>query len=147
MAPIWRQERRSILSNLFDFEANDSDTELPQVLCASLAGVVERVNKLISVTPVKTRCMFVLYLYLYLYLYFQSKPGAPHPNATIIQSYFYRYNGEIGDVVVGRVVEVQQKRWKVDIQSRLDGVLLLSSGLSSSLSLSLLCLSGFLLLF
>merc|ERR1719447_1670451 len=63
-----------------------------EVLCASLAGVVERVNKLISVTPVKTR-----------------------------------YNGEIGDVVVGRVVEVQQKRWKVDIQSRLDGVLLLSS--------------------
>ena len=28
---------------------------LEQVLCASLAGVVERVNKLISVTPVKTR--------------------------------------------------------------------------------------------
>merc|ERR1719391_704106 len=62
------------------------------VLCASVAGVVERVNKLISVTPVKTR-----------------------------------YNGEIGDVVVGRVVEVQQKRWKVDIQSRLDGILLISS--------------------
>ena len=28
---------------------------IEQVLCASLAGVVERVNKLISVTPVKTR--------------------------------------------------------------------------------------------
>eukprot|EP00092_Neocalanus_flemingeri_P013462 GFUD01014518.1.p1 GENE.GFUD01014518.1~~GFUD01014518.1.p1 ORF type:complete len:293 (+),score=82.28 GFUD01014518.1:52-930(+) len=62
------------------------------VLFASVAGVVERVNKLISVTPLKTR-----------------------------------YNGEIGDVVVGRVVEVQQKRWKVDINSRLDSVLLLSS--------------------
>jgi len=62
------------------------------VLVASVAGVVERVNKLISVTPLKTR-----------------------------------YNGEIGDVVVGRIVEVQQKRWKVDINSRLDGVLLLSS--------------------
>ena len=62
------------------------------VLFASVAGVVERVNKLISVTPLKTR-----------------------------------YNGEIGDVVVGRVVEVQQKRWKVDIKSRLDSVLLLSS--------------------
>jgi len=62
------------------------------VLYASVAGVVERVNKLISVTPLKTR-----------------------------------YNGEIGDVVVGRVVEVQQKRWKVDIKSRLDSVLLLSS--------------------
>ncbi len=29
--------------------------------------------------------------------------------------------GEIGDVVVGRVTEVQQKRWKVDINCRLDG--------------------------
>jgi len=63
-----------------------------EVLCASVAGLVDRVNKLISVTPTKTR-----------------------------------YNGEIGDVVVGRVVGVQQKRWKVDINSRLDGVLLLSS--------------------
>jgi len=63
-----------------------------EVLFASVAGVVERVNKLISVTPVKTR-----------------------------------YNGEIGDVVVGRIVEVQQKRWKVEIMSRLDAVLMLSS--------------------
>ena len=62
------------------------------ILYASVAGLVERVNKLISVTPLKTR-----------------------------------YNGEIGDVVVGRVVEVQQKRWKVDINSRLDSALLLSS--------------------
>lgn len=62
------------------------------VLYASVAGVVERVNKLISVTPLKTR-----------------------------------YNGEIGDVVVGRVVEVQQRRWKVDTNSRLDSVLALSS--------------------
>ena len=39
----------------------------------------------------------------------------------------YRYVGEVGDVVVGRVVEVQQKRWKVDTFSRLESVLLLSS--------------------
>merc|ERR1712112_585891 len=62
------------------------------ILYASVAGLVERVNKLISVTPLKTR-----------------------------------YNGEIGDVVVGRIVEVQQKRWKVDTNSRLDSALLLSS--------------------
>ncbi|KAI8817119.1 uncharacterized protein EV422DRAFT_500363 [Fimicolochytrium jonesii] len=61
-------------------------------LVASLAGVVDRVNKLISVKPLRTR-----------------------------------YNGEIGDVVVGRITEVAQKRWKVDINSRQDGVLLLSS--------------------
>ncbi|ETN63659.1 exosome complex exonuclease RRP4 [Anopheles darlingi] len=38
-----------------------------------------------------------------------------------------RYVGEIGDVVVARVTEVQEKRWKVDTNSRLDSVLLLSS--------------------
>ncbi|VDD90039.1 unnamed protein product [Enterobius vermicularis] len=38
-----------------------------------------------------------------------------------------RYNGEIGDVVVGRIVEVQQKRWKVETNSRLYSTLMLSS--------------------
>ena len=38
-----------------------------------------------------------------------------------------RYVGEIGDVVVGRILEVAQRRWKVDTQSRLDSVLKLSS--------------------
>lgn len=61
-------------------------------LIASVAGVVERVNKLICVRPFKTR-----------------------------------YNGEVGDVVVGRITEVGQKRWKVETFSRLDSVLLLSS--------------------
>lgn len=61
-------------------------------LYASVAGVVERVNQLMSVRPLKSR-----------------------------------YYGEIGDVVIGRVTEVQQKRWKLDTNSRLDSVLLLSS--------------------
>ncbi len=38
-----------------------------------------------------------------------------------------KYSGEIGDVVVGRVVEVQKKRWRIDTNSRLDSVLLISS--------------------
>ena len=38
-----------------------------------------------------------------------------------------RYNGAIGDTIVGRITEVQQKRWKVDTNSQLDSVLLLSS--------------------
>ncbi|KAH8348359.1 hypothetical protein KR084_006706 [Drosophila pseudotakahashii] len=59
---------------------------------ASVAGVIEKVNKLISVRPLKSR-----------------------------------YVGEIGDVVVARVSEVQQKRWRVDTNSRLDSILLLSS--------------------
>ena len=61
-------------------------------LHASVAGVVEQVNKLVCVKPVKSR-----------------------------------YNGEIGDVVIGRITEVQQKRWKVETNSRLDSVLMLSS--------------------
>jgi len=38
-----------------------------------------------------------------------------------------KYTGEIGDVVVGRVTEIQKKRWKIDTNSRLDSVLLISS--------------------
>ncbi|EDO36519.1 predicted protein [Nematostella vectensis] len=40
---------------------------------------------------------------------------------------YMRYNGEIGDVVVGRITEVGQKRWKVETFSKLDSVLMLSS--------------------
>ncbi|XP_012275377.1 exosome complex component RRP4 [Orussus abietinus] len=61
-------------------------------LRASVAGILEKVNKLITIRPLKSR-----------------------------------YKGEIGDVVVGRITEVQQKRWKVDTNSKLDSVLLLSS--------------------
>ncbi|XP_033643034.1 exosome complex component RRP4-like [Asterias rubens] len=61
-------------------------------LHASVAGVVETVNKLICVKPLKTR-----------------------------------YNGEVGDVVVGRITEVAQKRWKVDTNSRLNSALMLSA--------------------
>ncbi|KAI4458774.1 pnas-3 related [Holotrichia oblita] len=61
-------------------------------LKASVAGVKEEINKLISIRPLKCR-----------------------------------YNGETGDVVIGRITEVQQKRWKVDTNSRLDSILLLSS--------------------
>uniref|UniRef100_A0A023FHB2 Putative exosomal 3'-5' exoribonuclease complex subunit rrp4 n=1 Tax=Amblyomma cajennense TaxID=34607 RepID=A0A023FHB2_AMBCJ len=61
-------------------------------LLSSVAGVIEKVNKLITVRPLKTR-----------------------------------YNGEIGDVVIGRIVEVQQRRWKVEMASRLNASLLLSS--------------------
>lgn len=53
---------------------------------------MEKVNKLISIKPLKSR-----------------------------------YVGEIGDVVVGRVLEVGQKRWKVETNSRLDSTLLISS--------------------
>lgn len=59
---------------------------------ASVAGILEKVNKLITIRPLKAR-----------------------------------YQGEIGDVIVGRITEVQQSRWKVDTNSKLDSVLLLSS--------------------
>jgi len=63
-------------------------------LYSCVCGVVERVNKLISVRPLRAR-----------------------------------YMGEVGDVVVGRIsdLKVGGKRWKVDIQGRLDATLLLSS--------------------
>jgi len=59
---------------------------------ASVAGTVERVNKLISVKPLRGR-----------------------------------FRPEQGDLVVGRIVEVGPRRWKVDCGARLDATLMLSS--------------------
>ncbi|KFM70498.1 Exosome complex component RRP4, partial [Stegodyphus mimosarum] len=61
-------------------------------ICATVAGTVERINKLYSVRPQRSR-----------------------------------YSGEVGDVVVGRIVEVQHKRWSVDVNARLNAILLLTS--------------------
>ena len=61
-------------------------------LVATVAGVVERVNKLVSVRPLRAR-----------------------------------YHGEVGDVVVCRIVEVGAKRWKADVNARQNAILLLSS--------------------
>ncbi|CAI4225986.1 unnamed protein product [Auanema sp. JU1783] len=44
-----------------------------------------------------------------------------------VKSIKSRYGGEVGDVVIGRVRDVQQKRWKLDTNSRLDSNLPLSS--------------------
>lgn len=38
-----------------------------------------------------------------------------------------RYKGDVGDVVIGRVVEVQQKRWKLEMGATQQAVLMLSS--------------------
>lgn len=61
-------------------------------LVASVAGVVEKVNQLISVRPLVSR-----------------------------------YIGEVGDIVVGRVTEVGNKRWKVDVNGQQDASLVLSA--------------------
>lgn len=61
-------------------------------LYANVAGLVQRVNRLISVQPISSR-----------------------------------YVGEVGDVVVGRIVEVGSKRWTVDVNARQHAILMLSS--------------------
>ncbi|KPM02911.1 exosome complex component RRP4-like protein [Sarcoptes scabiei] len=74
---------------------NDDDHMQPIIqkrLVSSLAGIVEPINRLISVRPLRTR-----------------------------------YVGSIGDVVIGRIIDVQQKRWKVETNSRLSSILQLSS--------------------
>lgn len=83
-----------------DFEADQDEDDSEELknnkvekkLISSLAGIVEPINRLISVRPLRTR-----------------------------------YNGAIGDVVVGRITEVQQKRWRVETNARLLSILQLSS--------------------
>ncbi|GAB2278023.1 exosome non-catalytic core subunit rrp4 [Dionaea muscipula] len=44
-----------------------------------------------------------------------------------VRSLRSRYKPETGDIIVGRVVEVAQKRWRIDINANQDAVLMLSS--------------------
>ncbi|KAF9795318.1 hypothetical protein SFRURICE_004690 [Spodoptera frugiperda] len=81
-----------VVTGMEDFMRGHGTYASDDCLKASVAGVMQKVNKLICVRPLKNR-----------------------------------YVGEIGDVVVGRVLEVQQRRWKVETNSRLDSVLQLSS--------------------
>ncbi|KTW28141.1 hypothetical protein T552_02000 [Pneumocystis carinii B80] len=67
-------------------------TDEKNIVYGSVAGTVQRVNKLISVKPLRSR-----------------------------------YLPEIGDLVVGKIVKVGHKRWKVDIGSKQDAILMLSS--------------------
>lgn len=64
----------------------------PTTITSSLLGTITKTNKLLSVTPLRSR-----------------------------------YTPEIGDLVIGRISEVQAKRWKVDIASHQHAALLLSS--------------------
>lgn len=87
----WEYKLETNLSMYFN-RGHGTYMDEHKTLRSSVAGVLEKVNKLISIKPFKTR-----------------------------------YQGEIGDVVVGRITEVQQKRWKVDTNAKLDSALLLSS--------------------
>ncbi|KAI1331815.1 exosome component 2 [Xylariaceae sp. FL0255] len=64
----------------------------PPAIVSSVAGVLSKVNKLISVQPLRAR-----------------------------------YTPEIGDLVVGRIVEVQARRWRVDVGASLLAQLPLSA--------------------
>ncbi|XP_026323996.1 exosome complex component RRP4 [Hyposmocoma kahamanoa] len=81
-----------VITGMQDFMRGHGTYADDDCLKSSVAGVMQKVNKLICIRPLKSR-----------------------------------YVGEIGDVVVGRVLEVQQRRWKVETNSRLDSVLQLSS--------------------
>ncbi|MCJ1250410.1 exosome non-catalytic core subunit rrp4 [Trapelia coarctata] len=61
-------------------------------ITATVAGTIQRTNKLLSVRPLRAR-----------------------------------YTPEIGDLVVGRIVEVQTKKWKVDLSASLLAQLPLSA--------------------
>lgn len=72
---------------------NDSSSaDLAPVIRSTLAGTLQKTNKLLSVVPLRAR-----------------------------------YTPEIGDLVIGRIVEVQSRRWKVDVAGALTAALPLSS--------------------
>jgi len=71
---------------------SSSSADLAPVIRSTLAGTLQKTNKLLSVVPLRAR-----------------------------------YTPEIGDLVIGRIVEVQSRRWKVDVAGALTAALPLSS--------------------
>ncbi|XP_003580149.1 exosome complex component RRP4 homolog isoform X4 [Brachypodium distachyon] len=65
---------------------------------ATLCGVVERVNKLVYVRTLRRGILSL-----------------------------FRYKPEVGDIIVGRVIEIAPKRWRLEINFTQDAVLMLSS--------------------
>ncbi|KAL5513266.1 RRP4 [Sanghuangporus vaninii] len=78
---------------------------------ASVAGTIERVNKLLTIRDDSTVPIMVLIRLTKTFSTVQTN----------------RYNPEVGDLVVGRITEVAARRWKVDANARQDAVLMLSS--------------------
>ena len=70
---------------------NDT-ADLAPIIRSTLAGTLQKTNKLLSVVPLRAR-----------------------------------YTPEIGDLVIGRIIEVQSRRWKVDVAGALTAALPLSS--------------------
>ncbi|KAL5536823.1 RRP4 [Sanghuangporus sanghuang] len=79
---------------------------------ASVAGTIERVNKLVTVRALRSRDDSIVSTRL---------------TKTFSAVQTSRYNPEVGDLVVGRITEVAARRWKVDANARQDAVLMLSS--------------------
>lgn len=97
-------------------------------LHASVAGIVDKVNKLICVKPLKTRWLFCYPT--------RDTNWAWSPEIDVVlkngwqlsvTGILFRYNGEVGDVLIGRILEVGQRRWKVDTNTKLDSMLMLSA--------------------
>eukprot|EP00158_Paraphelidium_tribonemae_P001302 Partr_v1_DN24225_c0_g1_i1_m36689 putative Exosome complex len=73
-------------------QQEDNNTTESSSIFAAVAGHVDKVNKLITVQPSRSR-----------------------------------YVAEVGDVVVGRIIECVQKRWRVDIRGCTDATLHLAA--------------------
>ncbi|KAL1878224.1 Exosome complex component rrp4 [Diaporthe australafricana] len=80
--PQWMRGHGTYTSAQQQGGGGDADDDDSTAIVSSLAGVISRTNKLLSVRPLRAR-----------------------------------YTPEVGDLVVGRIVEVQSKRWRVDVGS------------------------------
>ncbi|EEQ90276.2 hypothetical protein RJZ56_004994 [Blastomyces dermatitidis] len=78
--------------NPFHITTPSTSTSTSNTIIATVAGTVQKTNKLLSVQPLRAR-----------------------------------YTPEIGDLVIGRIVEVQSRRWKVDVAAPLLAQLPLSA--------------------
>lgn len=89
--PHWMRGHGTFTTTNSTSDNNIDDVDGPCIR-STLAGTLQKTNKLLSIVPLRAR-----------------------------------YTPEIGDLVIGRIIEVQSKRWKVDVCAAVSAVLLLSS--------------------
>ena len=91
--PQWMRGHGTFTGNsIHNDNANGEEEDSTTTIRSTLAGTLQKTNKLLSIVPLRAR-----------------------------------YTPEVGDLVVGRIAEVQSRRWKVDVAASVHASLLLSS--------------------
>ncbi|KAL5984537.1 hypothetical protein ACLOJK_018642 [Asimina triloba] len=119
-------------------------SELSGEVVATLCGVVERINKLVYVRPLRAssrkgkNVSYIIVMLAEIRISVNpavyngewvcyGKTSAAARQESPMSPKQRKYKPEVGDIIVGRVLEIAPKRWRLEVNFSQDAVLMLSS--------------------